>query len=618
GANGGFVYTPNANFNGADAFTYSVADGKGGTATAQVALTVNPVNDAPVAAGDSYAVNEDGTLNVTAALGVLANDTDIDGDPLTAALVGGPANGAVTLGANGGFVYTPNANFNGADGFTYSVSDGTGGSATAQVALTVNPVNDAPVAVGDSYAVGQNGILSIGAVFGVLANDGDVDGDKLSAALVNGPANGALTLNGDGSFTYTPNLGFTGTDGFTYSASDGKGGSHMASSVIAVEASGDGPVPIAQDYTVLTNLLNGSAIRIPDWILAGNGQGALNAASGIEIVGQATGGAATYGAGSNAVAFTPYQPFGFADGPIRTLSTKAIANGRNKYLNDADAVGRSEFRYASAAAEAATVMLVGAITKLDKYDWFTVSLKAGETFSVETKGLTTSDPVDLKLLYYPTPTISQVVTVNPTGVANKDPSFNFTAQQDGTYYFSVQAGSDLPKALREGNYEAKLTIKSPAGFDYKIGDGDSATVKIKGIAGNAIIGGDGDEIVIGGAGNDSLNGGGGHDVLVGGGGADTFVIGAGDNGVDRIADYSAAQGDVLNLADLLTVTPGPGSVLDSFVSITAGAAGAQVAVNADGVGADFVAVATLGGLGLHDTVMVTLDGITQQVLLVAA
>ena len=97
-----------------------------------------------------------------------------------------------------------------------------------------------------------------------------------------------------------------------------------------------------------------------------------------------------------------------------------------------------------------------------------------------------------------------------------------------------------------------------------------------------------------------------------------MVVSAGDTGVDRIADYSAAQGDVLNLADLLTATPAPGAVLGSFVSITADASGAQVAVNADGAGADFVAVATLAGLGLHDTVMVTLDGVTQQMLLVTA
>ena len=154
-ANGSFVYTPNANYNGADSFTYKVNDGTVDGNTVTVSLTVNPVNDAPVAAADGYATNEDTALTVAAAAGVLANDTDADGNPLTAALVTGPANGTLTLNADGSFVYTPTANYSGADSFTYKANDGTADGNTVTVNMTVTEVNDAPVTVYEAKATNE-------------------------------------------------------------------------------------------------------------------------------------------------------------------------------------------------------------------------------------------------------------------------------------------------------------------------------------------------------------------------------------------------------------------------------------------------------------------------------
>ena len=99
---------------------------------ATVTSTVTPVNDAPVAVADSYSTDEDTALTV-AAPGVLANDTDVDGDPLTAVMVSDPAHGTLTLNADGSFVYTPAANYNGADSFTYKANDGTADSNVATV-----------------------------------------------------------------------------------------------------------------------------------------------------------------------------------------------------------------------------------------------------------------------------------------------------------------------------------------------------------------------------------------------------------------------------------------------------------------------------------------------------
>ncbi|MFN9738119.1 MAG: Ig-like domain-containing protein, partial [Pseudomonadota bacterium] len=143
-------YTPNANYFGSDSFTYIVTDGSASSAAPTVSLTVTAVNDAPVAVNDAYTLNEDAPLTI-AAPGVLGNDTDVDtaAGSLTTVLQNGPATGTLTLAANGGFTYTPNANFKGSDSFTYFVNDGALNSTTpATVTLTVNAVNDPPTITG--------------------------------------------------------------------------------------------------------------------------------------------------------------------------------------------------------------------------------------------------------------------------------------------------------------------------------------------------------------------------------------------------------------------------------------------------------------------------------------
>src|SRR3954464_14898750 len=159
-ANGALTYTPAANFNGTDSFTYKANDGQADSNVATVFLTVTPVNDAPVAHDDSYTLAEDTTLTL-AAPAILANDSDADGDALSAALVSGPAHGSLALNANGALTYTPDANFNGTDSFTYKVNDGQADSNVATAFLTVTPVNDAPVAHDDSYTLAEDTTLTV-------------------------------------------------------------------------------------------------------------------------------------------------------------------------------------------------------------------------------------------------------------------------------------------------------------------------------------------------------------------------------------------------------------------------------------------------------------------------
>src|SRR5439155_21322032 len=122
-ADGSFSYLPTFNYVGSDSFTYRANDGQVDSALATVTLTILATNIAPVAVNDSYSVNEDTTLTVPAA-GVLSNDTDADADTLTAVQVSSVAHGTLVLNANGSFTYTPSANYNGPDSYTYRANDG--------------------------------------------------------------------------------------------------------------------------------------------------------------------------------------------------------------------------------------------------------------------------------------------------------------------------------------------------------------------------------------------------------------------------------------------------------------------------------------------------------------
>jgi VCBS repeat-containing protein len=222
--NGSFEYKPQANYNGTDSFTYKANDGTEDSNLATVSITVNAVNDAPVADDQSITTDEDTPKEIA----LSATDVD-EGDSLTYHVVSGPAHGTLS-GTGANLTYTPDADFFGEDSFTFSASDGNLDSNVATVSITVNAVNDAPVPEDNSYTTPEDTPLNIGAP-GLLGNDTDVEQDPLHVAdgnadtadgisPVSGPANGTVELHEDGSFTYTPNTNYHGTDSFDYRVCD--------------------------------------------------------------------------------------------------------------------------------------------------------------------------------------------------------------------------------------------------------------------------------------------------------------------------------------------------------------------------------------------------------------
>jgi VCBS repeat-containing protein len=195
-------------------------------------LALLSINTAPVATLDGvFTVSEDAILTVDVVHGVLANDSDLNSDALTAVLDHGPTYGTLVLNADGSFVYTANANYNGADAFTYTAHDAYGGvSGVVTVQLGVEAVNDAPVGAADAASVAEDASILVN----VLANDHDIDLDALSIAALSGTksALGASISIENGQVRYLADAdsfdqlaaGKSVVDSFTYTASDGHGG----------------------------------------------------------------------------------------------------------------------------------------------------------------------------------------------------------------------------------------------------------------------------------------------------------------------------------------------------------------------------------------------------------
>lgn len=209
---GGYTYTPFLHFNGMDTVVYQVCDPSGLCSQATLVITVLWMNDTPVAVADNLEMNHNqigfGDLN--------ENDFDVDDEPLFYSVLLAPFNGTFDLDSNGTFIYTPNLNFVGSDMATYMVCDSCNACAVSNLFINVNFLNNPPLAENDFFTMGKNTTLSAS----VGGNDTDVQNDLLTFSLISNPQNGSISFNSDGTFTYTPNLQFSGNEVLTYSVCD--------------------------------------------------------------------------------------------------------------------------------------------------------------------------------------------------------------------------------------------------------------------------------------------------------------------------------------------------------------------------------------------------------------
>ena len=227
----------------------------------------NPGNTAPVASDDVVAVLEDTSLTFQPGL----NDTDADGNTVVAAEIAtGPSHGTAVVNPDGTVTYTPDADYSGADSFEVTVTDGKGGFDTSTVDVTVSPAADAPVAADDEVETQPGTPVVIDA----LANDTDVDGDALEIISIDQGSNGSVQVNADGTLTYTPNAGFQGTDDFSYTVSDGSGGTDTANVHVSVSSLPDtvlnlhGPHQFSGNSADVINLAHDDAFEVDQATIA--------------------------------------------------------------------------------------------------------------------------------------------------------------------------------------------------------------------------------------------------------------------------------------------------------------------------------------------------------------
>ena len=580
GADGNITFTPEANYHGDATFDYRVCDNGSPSEcsieTAVVTVTVSPVNDAPEAVNDSATTDEDTAEDING----IANDTDVDNTnaQLSVSSFTQPSNGAVTQNADGTLKYTPKADFNGTDSFTYKAKDASLDSNSAKVTITVRAVNDAPFAKDSTYTTDEDTPLTVEAP-GLLGNDTDVENDTLRVAdgnattadgisPVGGPADGTVTLNVNGSFTYTPGANFNGSDAFTYRVCDGspqKCSVETANVDVAINAVNDAPVandgtesmdedaaPISIDFGALV-----SDVETSDANLTYN----ITAPPAAKGTLSGSGSTRTFDSADdfNGTVEIPYtvtdrgdpdncgQPSTSCDAPETSVSKTVTVTVRP--VNDAPTVTLASGGSCSTSTTSVSGTMNLSLADVD-------STVGGLTLSANSSN--------------PALVLAANIKLGGSG-ANRTVSITPAAKKTGRSTITVTASDGKAKSTESTitvivGTDKKETISGTDGSDMIFGlNGDDTINAGKandlvcgGNAGGVINGGagddtldggngndtlrgeDGNDILRGGQGNDRLEGGNNDDTLTGGSGTDGFDGGA---GTDTATDYNAAEGD---------------------------------------------------------------------------
>ena len=236
---GTFSYVHDGSETVSDSFTFRVFDGEFYSEPATVTITINPVNEAPVADPDAFNVDEGATYN-----GELTG-SDPEDDELSFFAVSDPAYGLLVINTDGTFSYVHDGSETVSDSFTFRVFDGEFYSEPATVTITINPVNDAPIADPDAFVVDQ------GESYNGTLTGSDPEDDELEFIVVDAPLYGNLILNSDGTFTYTHDNSENYDDSFTFKVNDGNADSNVATVTIEINATlpDDNAAPVADDYS---------------------------------------------------------------------------------------------------------------------------------------------------------------------------------------------------------------------------------------------------------------------------------------------------------------------------------------------------------------------------------
>ncbi len=244
--NGTYTFAPNENFNGDVNFSFDVSDGTD-TVSANIDVSVTPVDDAPVSGNLAYSVDEDGSIRLSQEQ-LLSQASDVEGDALTASNLSVDGNATVTQNDDGSFTITPDADFNGDIDISFDISDGTN-TVQATADLTVNPINDLPVPQDQQFSVEEDGTLQFTDA-DLLAGATDIEGDDLSVTGISYEGtDGVLTDNGDGTYSFAPNENFNGDLNFSFDVSDGTD-TVSANVDVSVTPVNDPPVAGSTSYTV--------------------------------------------------------------------------------------------------------------------------------------------------------------------------------------------------------------------------------------------------------------------------------------------------------------------------------------------------------------------------------
>ena len=302
-SNDSLTLTISLDFIGQIRFSYQAQDPQGLlSASANVVVNIGDISQSLRAINDVYQVNEDQSLTDNLA----SNDTINTSLPYSISITSLPLHGSLDAASSGSFVYTPDANFNGVDSFQYQLTQGDA-SAQAFVQITITAVDDLPLVVADNYSVDKNTLLTVTAENGVLANDSEVDGESLTATLVTPPAQGELSLNSDGSFSYQANEIFVGNLTFVYLASDSAGSS--AQQTVSINVKDVNLPPVVQNGQFVTTEEQSISISLSNLVTVPEG-----AALTFTIETNAQNGQATIEAG-----ILKYQPNTHYFGPDQVI-----------------------------------------------------------------------------------------------------------------------------------------------------------------------------------------------------------------------------------------------------------------------------------------------------------